>query len=362
MKTLKLLSFAVCFTLISVSVYGMVGVPTPKGPPQNGPPAASCTQNVANNAWLKTNSNISLCELYEKVGIGGNPFYIVHIRGETFLSTSPNNTYIGINNSGTTAVGFDLNPSTGTKVIIAATGTDNTQGPGKLVFKSADSVDVMVMDLNTHNVGIGTINPGSKLTVVGADNDGTVATLKLVSPGSQVMLLDGNEIDANGTLFINVNSNNNIVFGGGNVGFGMSPIFKVDVAGTLRACTLRVNLTGGGCDYVFYDGYKKDELDYVRDFTEKYHHLPGVESAKDMIKDGLNVSNMFTTLLKKIEEIFLHLFDFDKALQGLNDGVDNLFENDKAIEKKIDKLEKENKALNHKVDILVERINALEQK
>ncbi|MBW8051380.1 MAG: hypothetical protein FVQ77_13775 [Cytophagales bacterium] len=132
--------------------------------------------------------------------------------------------------------------------------------------------------------------------------------------------------------------------------------------GTITACTLRVDLTGVGCDYVFEKGYKKEELDYVKAFTEKYNHLPGVKSAREMIKKGLNVSEMFTTLLKKIEEIFLHLFDFDKALQGLNDAVDDLFENDKAMEKKIDKLEKQNKELNNKVDMLVERVYALEEK
>jgi len=134
----------------------------------------------------------------------------------------------------------------------------------------------------------------------------------------------------------------------------------VDVAGTLRACELIVDLTSGGCDYVLEEGYKKDELDYVRDFTEKYNHLPGVQSAKEMIKEGLNVSNMFTTLLKKIEEIFLHLFDLDNAIKGLSNAVDNLFNKDQALEKRIVELEKQNEELIDNVDMLVKRVEDLE--
>ncbi|MBN2705672.1 MAG: hypothetical protein JXR89_04440 [Deltaproteobacteria bacterium] len=61
------------------------------------------------------------------------------------------------------------------------------------------------------NVGIGTDAPSLPLHVVGQDNNGTVATVKIVA-GSQVMLLDGNEIDAmtsaggGSILYLNNNS------------------------------------------------------------------------------------------------------------------------------------------------------------
>ncbi|MBN2809376.1 MAG: hypothetical protein JXR80_07770 [Deltaproteobacteria bacterium] len=67
------------------------------------------------------------------------------------------------------------------------------------------------------NVGIGTLTPSVALQVVGADNNGTVATVKLVSTSNtQVMLLDGNEIDAfaasgeGGVLYLNHNSGANV--------------------------------------------------------------------------------------------------------------------------------------------------------
>ncbi|MDX1407469.1 MAG: hypothetical protein R3330_05030, partial [Saprospiraceae bacterium] len=60
---------------------------------------------------------------------------------------------------------------------------------------------------NTHDIGIGTSNPGSKLHIIGPESNGTTGALKLTYPGTapffidaHSMVLDGNEIDVTGTL------------------------------------------------------------------------------------------------------------------------------------------------------------------
>jgi hypothetical protein len=100
-------------------------------------------------------------------------------------------------------------------------------------------------------VGIGTTSPVAKLhieggagnvalNIEGAESDGTItAAVKIGTAGnSQVMLLDGNEIDTpNTSLNINGNVNSNVLLasGGGNVGIGTTnPLKALDVAGDLN--------------------------------------------------------------------------------------------------------------------------------
>lgn len=57
------------------------------------------------------------------------------------------------------------------------------------------------------------ISPNGAASFNGPDNDGSTAALAINS-GSQKMLLDGNEIDVNGTLYLNGNTDNPVETGG----------------------------------------------------------------------------------------------------------------------------------------------------
>ncbi len=90
-------------------------------------------------------------------------------------------------------------------------------------------------DFSGH-VGIGDVgvdDPNAALHVVGDDNDGARASLKITTASTN-MLLDANEIDTDATagLYLNANSSTdvNIATGGGDVGIGTdSPGSKLDV-------------------------------------------------------------------------------------------------------------------------------------
>ncbi len=77
--------------------------------------------------------------------------------------------------------------------------------------------------LGNGRVGIGTTDPLSALQVVGGENNGANAALRINS-GSQQLLVDGNEIDTNAAvgLYLNNNVPHRVVRanGGGNVGIG----------------------------------------------------------------------------------------------------------------------------------------------
>jgi hypothetical protein len=110
-----------------------------------------------------------------------------------------------------------------------ATGTNDM----RLRTSNTDRLNI----LTNGNVGIGTATPSTKLHIFGVENDGTTATLKISSPGND-MLFDGDEIDVanNGHLYLNNNSTGDVLFanGGGNVGIGgFSPYTKLEVNGDL---------------------------------------------------------------------------------------------------------------------------------
>lgn len=81
--------------------------------------------------------------------------------------------------------------------------------PGRMLFRTNNLDRITVTE--TGNVGIGTTAPASKLTINGTENDGMTAGLEILS-GSQKLLMDGNEIDANAGLHFNFNSQNDVLF------------------------------------------------------------------------------------------------------------------------------------------------------
>jgi len=373
----------------------------PAGVGGGNPNAGACTGALI---WQNTGDDIYKCPPTGNTGFGNlEPKKKVHITSVHTTGCLACESHQGMR------LEDILNDLLGNQLSSVAWDIEPVASSGNLQIRTPGNSIPVITFTEDGNVGIGTTSPVSKLGINGnisftnnADREIYIQNTEIarnltIRPsdvngglgiggdlilrggneggdggiGGDVIIRGGNGDFGPGDVFIYGGlglGNGNVILAHtgtnsrGRVGIGTAnPAFKLDVAGTVRACTLRVNLTGGGCDYVFEEGYKKDELSFVKDYTEKYHHLPGVQSAKEMIKGGLNVSNMFTTLLKKIEEIFLHLFDLDNAIKGLTNIVDDLINNDKAMEKKIDKLEKENVTLNEKVDMLVKRIVALEE-
>ena len=65
-------------------------------------------------------------------------------------------------------------------------------------------------------------------------------------------------------------------------------------------------------DYVFESDYKLTSLKNVESFINKNGHLPGIPSAKEVSKNGVDVVELQSKLLKKIEELTLHVLSMNK--------------------------------------------------
>lgn len=123
-----------------------------------------------------------------------------------------------------------------------------------------------------------------------------------------------------------------LAYFGGNVGIGTTApgIYKLAVNGGIHAKEVVIDQIGWP-DFVFDERYRNAPLSEIEQHIKAKHHLPGLPSAQEVAKNGINVGQMQAVLLQKIEELTLHLI---------------------AIEKEQRALQAENRALRDKLDTL----------
>ncbi|MCW3111471.1 MAG: hypothetical protein JWQ09_5977 [Segetibacter sp.] len=81
-----------------------------------------------------------------------------------------------------------------------------------------------------------------------------------------------------------------------------------------------VKSSGGWPDYVFKHDYKLTALGDLEAYVKENQHLPEVPSAEDVEKNGIDLGNTQTILLKKIEELTLYIIDLQKQVNQLKVG------------------------------------------
>jgi hypothetical protein len=74
-------------------------------------------------------------------------------------------------------------------------------------------------------------------------------------------------------------------------------------------------------DHVFSNDYKLKPLMEVSAYINNNKHLPGIPSAEEMVKGGLDVAKMDAKLLEKIEELTLYLIEQNKKIELLQEEV-----------------------------------------
>ncbi len=102
----------------------------------------------------------------------------------------------------------------------------------------------------------------------------------------------------------------------GNVGIGTTApgTNKLAVEGTIAARRVKVTQAASWPDYVFEENYPLPSLQKTEAFIRENKHLPEVPSAKEVAENGQDLGDMNAILLKKVEELTLHLISMQKEI------------------------------------------------
>ncbi len=73
-----------------------------------------------------------------------------------------------------------------------------------------------------------------------------------------------------------------------------------------------VKTSANWADYVFEEGYNLPSLPNVEQFIIKNKHLPGIPSATEVVKNGIDLAEINAKLLAKVEELTLYIIEMNK--------------------------------------------------
>ncbi|WP_454880749.1 hypothetical protein [Sphingobacterium detergens] len=111
------------------------------------------------------------------------------------------------------------------------------------------------------------------------------------------------------------------------------PKEALSVNGKILAQEVKIKTDISVPDYVFDPSYKLPTLSSIEEYVKKHRHLPEIPSASDIEKDGVNLTEMSFSLLKKVEELTLHLIEKEKKIESQEERLESL---EKQIKKLIE--------------------------
>jgi hypothetical protein len=129
--------------------------------------------------------------------------------------------------------------------------------------------------------------------------------------------------DMNMNMVFGTNGTERIrILNSGNVGIGTAfPAEKLSVKGKIRAQEVKVEMANWA-DFVFAKDYVLPTLAETEQHIKEKGHLPGIPSAAEVEKNGIELGEMNKKLLQKIEELTLYLIEQNKAIQLQNERVE----------------------------------------
>ena len=224
---------------------------------------------------------------------------------------------------------------------------------GSLNTNSTPDQHVMTWNYDG-NVGIGTTTPRAVLDVAKTTGSGTLSTVfarlgegDYVGDGTflgvraySTSIINGKSFSIEHSFYNITNSSINFFRGGstsgggisfntnnnkeqmiidyiGNVGIGVTnPTNKLDVNGTIHSKEVKVDMNGWS-DFVFRKEYSLPTLQEVEKHINEKGHLKNIPNEEEVLKNGINLGEMNSKLLQKIEEMTLYMIEQNKKIIDL---------------------------------------------
>lgn len=141
----------------------------------------------------------------------------------------------------------------------------------------------------------------------------TTGNNRKVNLNNRNLWFDTTNSTANGKLYIGSNPNYTTTTGN----------YKLFVEGGIMTEKVKVALRSSSnwADYVFEKDYNLMSLNEVEKFVNENKHLPGIQSAKELAENGIDLGEMQSKQMEKIEELTLYIIDQNKKLLQQNDEI-----------------------------------------
>lgn len=169
--------------------------------------------------------------------------------------------------------------------------------------------------LNVPIVSSTTLTASSRVTTPLINSTSIVNTSTITSPS-----VSGTNLTFTNVNTTNLNASNAVKIGNANVPSG----YKLAVDGKAICTELKVRATNAWPDYVFEDTYKLRSINELEKFINENNHLPNIPSAKEIEENGIEVGDMNSKLLEKIEELTLYMIAINKENEALRKEVEVL--------------------------------------